>query len=112
MENWVKPGKLCSSLYKEILQLVQERGYQDSFMGHKGHQVSFVGHGIGLEIDEFPIISPGFDEEFQENMVFAFEPKIVFPDIGAVGVEDDYRVTATGVERLTDYNDGILVIDS
>jgi len=112
MEKWVKPGKRCSLLYKEIMRMVQQRGYQDYFMGYKGHQVPFVGHGIGLEIDEFPIIAPGFDEEFQENMVFAFEPKVVFPDIGAVGVEDDYRVTAAGVERLTDYDDGLLVINS
>ena len=112
MEDWVKPGKSCSSLYEQIMQMVQQRGFQDGFMGYKGHQVPFVGHGIGLEIDEFPIIAPGFEEKFQENMVFAFEPKMVFPGIGAVGVEDDYRVIASGVERLTDYDDSILIIDS
>jgi Xaa-Pro aminopeptidase len=46
----------------------------------------------------------------QENMVFAFEPKLVFPDVGVVGVEDDYMVTRTGVERLTTYNDQLLTI--
>jgi Xaa-Pro aminopeptidase len=34
-------------------------------------------------------------------MVIALEPKFVFPDKGVVGLEDDYLVTATGVERLT-----------
>ncbi len=110
MEEWVRPGKRCSGLYWEIMRLVRQRGYQDHFLGYKGHQVSFVGHGIGLEIDEYPLIAPNFHMEFEENMVFAFEPKLVFPGMGAVGVEDDYRVTKTGVERLSTYNDSLLTV--
>ncbi len=110
MEHWVCPGKACSLLYKEVMKMVLQRSYQDYFMGYMGHQVTFLGHGIGLEIDEYPLISPDFPEEFQENMVFAFEPKLVFPDIGAVGVEDDYLVTKTGIKRLTTYDDGILTV--
>lgn len=110
MEHRARPGIVCSSLYEEIVEMAREKGYQDHFMGYKEHQMPFVGHGIGLEIDEYPLIAAGFDEELQENMVFAFEPKLVFPEIGAVGIEDDYRVTDTGVERLTTYDDGILTI--
>lgn len=111
MEHWVRPGRYCSSLYKEVIELANRAGYQDYFMGYRGRQASFVGHGIGLEIDEYPLIAPNFHQEFQENMVFAFEPKLVFPDVGAVGVEDDYLVTGTGVERLNTYDDHILTID-
>ena len=111
MEHWVRPGRRCSLLHKEVIQLAHQRGYQDYFMGYRGHQMPFVGHGIGLEIDEYPLIGAGFRKEFQNNMVFAFEPKLVFPDVGAVGVEDDYRVTETGIERLTTYDDQVLTID-
>jgi len=111
VEQWVTPGRSWSRLYREIIELVRQRGYQDYFMGYKGHQVAFVGHGIGLEIDEYPVIAPGFHEEFKENMVLAIEPKLVFPDVGAVGVEDDYLVTKAGMERLTTYNDQVLTID-
>jgi Xaa-Pro aminopeptidase len=111
MEHWITPGKSCSQLYREVIELVNRRGYQDYFMGYKGQQVAFTGHGIGLEIDEYPIIAAGFHEELQENMVFALEPKLVFPDVGAVGVEDDYLVTKEGVERLTTYDDQVLTID-
>jgi Xaa-Pro dipeptidase len=111
MEQWVRPGKRCSMLYKEAIELAHNEGYQDYFMGYKDHQMPFVGHGIGLEINEYPLITANSTDVFRENMVFAFEPKLVFPDIGAVGVEDDYRVSGTGIERLTDYNDGILVIE-
>jgi Xaa-Pro dipeptidase len=110
VEQWVTPGRSWSQLYGEIIELVQQRGYQDYFMGCRGHQVAFVGHGIGLEIDEYPVIAPGLHEEFKENMVFALEPKLVFPDVGAVGVEDDYVVTKDGMERLTIYNDQVLTI--
>ena len=34
-------------------------------------------------------------------MVFALEPKFVFPEVGAVGIENSYLVTGNGVERLT-----------
>lgn len=112
VEQWVSPGRSWSQLYEKVLEVARRRGYQDHFMGYKGHQVAFVGHGIGLEIDEYPVIAPGFREEFQENMILAVEPKLVFPDVGAVGVEDDYLVTKTGMERLTVYDDQVLTIES
>lgn len=70
-------------------------------MGFGEGQVKFVGHGLGLEIDELPLIAPGFVQELAEGMVIALEPKFVFPGKGVVGLEDDYLVTPSGVERLT-----------
>jgi Xaa-Pro dipeptidase len=110
MEGWVQPGRYCSDLYKEVIQMVRDTGYQDHFGGYKDNQVQFTGHGIGLEIDEYPLIAEGFKVAFQPNMVFAFEPKLVFPDIGAVGVEDDYVVTETGLEKISTYDDDLLYI--
>jgi Xaa-Pro dipeptidase len=107
MEGWVKPGKLCSEVYNEIIELVRSRGFGDYFMGFKKNQVAFVGHGLGLELDEYPVIAPNFKEKFQENMVYAFEPKFSFPGKGAVGIEDDFRVTTDGVERLTKFDDAL-----
>ncbi len=57
MENWAKPGRLCSSLYEESVKLAHEKGYGEYFMGYGENQVRFLGHGIGLEIDEYPISS-------------------------------------------------------
>ncbi len=45
-------------------------------------------------------------------MVFAFEPRLVFLKVGAIGVEDDYLVTKPGVERLNTYDDQVLTIDA
>jgi Xaa-Pro aminopeptidase len=96
-----KPGIPCPELYAMAKDMALQRGLGDCFMGHGEGQVRFIGHGLGLEIDEFPIIAPNFEGSLAEGMVMAFEPKFVFPGRGVVGMEDDYLVTATGVERLT-----------
>jgi Xaa-Pro dipeptidase len=110
MEAQVKPGKSIAELYNEITAMVAGKSLIDNFMGFKQNRMPFIGHGIGLELDEYPVISATFNQEFQENMVFSFEPKFAFPDKGAVGVEDDYVVTGSGIERLTMFDDNILVI--
>jgi Xaa-Pro aminopeptidase len=83
------------------VQKATKDGYGDFFMGYGEGQVPFIGHGIGLEIDEYPIISPRFDGILEEGMVFALEPMFVLPQQGIVGLEDDYLVTSGGLERLT-----------
>jgi Xaa-Pro dipeptidase len=109
-ESRVKPGKCPADLYNEIIELVRKRGYEDNFMGYKENRVLFIGHGIGLEIDEYPIIAPMFKLEFAPGMVYSLEPKMAFPEIGAVGIEDDFLVTADGVERLTNSPDNIIAV--
>ena len=71
-------------------------------MGSSGAQVSFIGHGIGIEIDEYPFIARGFKEQLlEEFMTFAFEPKAVYPGLGAVGIENTFWVAQDGLKHLT-----------
>lgn len=106
-----KPGATWGGVYDECLQMACDMGYQDHFMGSKGAQVSFIGHGVGVELDEYPFIARGFnDYELQENMVFAFEPKVVFPGLGAVGVEDTFWVGENGLKHLTFSNHELIVL--
>jgi Xaa-Pro aminopeptidase len=110
MEKIAKPGVPCSHLYHLSSQIVKKRGLEDYFIGTKKDQAPFVGHGIGLEIDELPLLARGFIQPLEIGMVFAFEPKFIFPEIGVVALEDDYAVTEYGVERLTHAEDNIIVI--
>jgi len=96
-----KPGVSCSDLYRFALKKAEKTGFGRHFMGYGERKVRFVGHGLGLEIDEYPILAPQFNQRLEPGMVIALEPMFVFPDKGIVGLEDDYLVTATGVERLT-----------
>ena len=73
-------------------------GLGEHFMGAGAERVRFLGHGVGMEIDELPILAPGFDEPLVEGNVVAIEPKFVFPGRGAVGIENMYarhRIRAT-----------------
>jgi Xaa-Pro dipeptidase len=105
------PGASWGGLYNECLELACEMGYRENFMGSKGAQVSFVGHGTGVELDEYPFIAKGFNEYLlQENMTFAFEPKAVFPGLGAVGVENTFWVAADGLKHLTFSSQELIVV--
>ncbi len=104
-----RPGVVWGELYRQCLKLAHELGYKDHFMGGPGAQVAFIGHGIGLEVDEYPFIARGFMEQvLEENMTFAFEPKAVFPGLGAVGIENTWLVAANGLQRLTYANENLL----
>ena len=103
-------GVPCADLYAAAVAKAAEEGLEDFFMGYGEGQVRFIGHGIGLEIDEYPVISPHFDAVLEKDMVLALEPKFVFPQMGVVGLEDDYRVTSNGLRRLTRTDQSLIQI--
>ncbi len=102
-----KPGANCEALFKKSLHLARELGYADSYLGPPGLQTTFVAHGIGLELGEFPYLAEGHDYPLEEGMVFALEPKIVFPGEGSVGIENTVVVTEEGYEILTPLGENI-----
>jgi len=95
-----KPGVLGSDLFQIAVDLANEAGLGGHFMGCD-EQVSFIGHGVGLELDELPVIARNVDQPLEAGMVFALEPKFVFPGLGVVGIEDTFLVAAGGLEPLT-----------
>lgn len=86
-------GSTPSLLYKKALSMAERAGFEDGFMGLGNNKVKFVGHGIGLGIDEHPVIATGFDAPFEKGNVIALEPKIGIPSIGMVGVENTFEIT-------------------
>jgi Xaa-Pro dipeptidase len=96
-----KVGVPCNYLYKKAKQKAKERGYGEFFMGYGKEAPLFIGHGIGMELNEYPLIASDSLSEVQERMVIALEPKFIFPDMGMVGLEDIYLVAASGLQRLT-----------
>lgn len=95
-----KPGTVCEDLYNTAIEMVTKAGFADYFMG-VDQKAKFIGHGIGLEINEMPVLAPRMKQELEPGMVFALEPKIVLPGIGPVGIENSWAVTADGLEKLT-----------
>jgi Xaa-Pro aminopeptidase len=102
IEEQLRPGKIPQEIYSGILERVARTPYGSNFMGAGENQVKFVAHGVGLELDELPVIAPKYDIPLEVDVVMAVEPKVFFPGIGGVGVENTYRITESGVERLTE----------
>jgi len=105
VKNIARPGVKCEELYHTAQQIVLENGLGENFMGLE-KKVPFIGHGVGLEVDELPVIAPRSDIPLEKNMVLALEPKFVFPD-GAVGIENTFVVTESGLSNLMNFAEGI-----
>lgn len=111
MERSVEVGMSWGALYEICCNSAAAMGYAGSFMGAKGSQVSFIGHGLGVEIDEYPFIARGFNQMLLEvGMVFAFEPKVVFPGEGAIGIENTFYLSNEGLKRLTHSSDELVIL--
>lgn len=95
-----RPGAVCEDLYYAGIEIVKQAGWASCFMGTE-QQAKFIGHGVGLEINEAPVLAPRMKQKLEEGMVFALEPKIVVPGVGPVGIENTWAVTASGVVKLT-----------
>lgn len=109
-ERKLRAGTICEDLYKSALEEAESAGLSAFYMGHGSDQVSFLGHGIGLEIDELPVLARGFTTPLIAGMVLAIEPKFTFPGRGVVGIENSYAITEDGFEKLTISREGIIRI--
>lgn len=85
------PGTPASLLYETALQMARDAGLESRFMGHRQH-AGFVGHGVGIEVNEAPVLAPRSHDVLQPGMCIAVEPKFVLPGVGAVGIENTYIV--------------------
>jgi Xaa-Pro aminopeptidase len=95
-----KPGARCEDLYALALKMAEDAGLADCFMGG-AQKAKFVGHGTGLVINEQPVLGARSKDVLEAGMCIALEPKFVIPGTGAVGVEDTFLVTPSGMEILT-----------
>ena len=95
-----KPGTVCEDMYNKAIEIVTKAGFADYFMG-VDQKAKFIGHGIGLEINEMPVLAPRMKQELEPGIVLALEPKIFLPGIGPVGIENSWAVTTDGLEKLT-----------
>lgn len=105
--NVARPGVAAADLYQLAYSTVQKYSLEAHFMGY-GQQAGFIGHGVGIEINESPVLSPRSKDVLSEGHVFALEPKFVIPGTGAVGIENTYIVNQSGVENVTDWNESII----
>lgn len=99
--EWIKPGTVVSQVYDHVLAFIKRSPFKRNFMGCGKYVGKYVGHGLGLEIDEPPIIGPDENTMLEAGMVIAIEPKILLPGYGGAQIEDTVLVTEDGYEILT-----------
>ena len=104
------PGAISGEVYEQMVASAERKGYGEWFMGVGDRRIRFTGHGVGLELDEFPFLAKGQQLALAESMIIALEPKVIFPGKGVVGIENTMLVTAGGLEPLTRISDEITVM--
>lgn len=100
IEERLRPGAVCADIYREVAALARDAGEPEGFMGAGENRVRFFGHGVGLELDELPVIADRVTMKIEPGMVVAVEPKAFLDPWGPVGIEDSHLVTDAGCTAL------------
>ncbi len=109
LASMLKPGAIPSEIYTRTMSSLDPE-FLKNFMGFGARRANFLGHGVGLQIDEPPVLAEGFDEPLAEGMVLALEPKKGVPRVGMVGSENTYLVTPDGGRSLTGNHPGLILV--
>ena len=109
LASLLKPGAIPSGIYTRTMAGLDPE-FLKNFMGFGNRRANFLGHGVGLQIDEPPVIAEGFDEPLAGGMVLALEPKKGVPGVGMVGTENTYLVTPEGGQSLTGSHPGLILV--
>ncbi len=96
-----EPGAPVGAPYEAALEVARSAGVDGYFMTHASVDFAYVGHGVGLEADEPPLLSPRSDDVLEVGMTVAIEPKIIVPGWGGLTLEDTVVVTPSGAEMVT-----------
>lgn len=110
LAGMARPGTEAKALYHHAAAIVADEGLEAYYMGHRQH-AGFIGHGVGIEINEAPVIAPRSRDILEAGNAIALEPKFVIPHVGAVGIENTYIVTHDGLDNITDCPTDIIQLD-
>jgi Xaa-Pro aminopeptidase len=110
LKQQARPGIKAETLYDFAIQWTTDKGYADWFMGADPQRIRFIGHGIGLELDEYPFLAKGQEMRLEKGMTIALEPKLIIPGKGVVGIENTHIVGDDGLEQITRYDEAIQII--
>jgi Xaa-Pro aminopeptidase len=104
------PGTLADQVFTAAVNRAEKLGLGEVFLGLPDLKSRFIGHGVGLELVEAPVLSQGNPQELMPGMVFAVEPKFIFKDRFAAGIESVIQVTETRARFLSVTENRIFVL--
>jgi Xaa-Pro aminopeptidase len=110
LKQQARPGVKAGDLYDFAIKWAADQGYAESFMGADQQRIRFVGHGVGLELDEYPFLAKGQEMPLEKDMTIALEPKLILPGKGVVGIENTHIVGEDGLDQITRFDEAIQII--
>lgn len=92
-----KPGVPCENVDAAARKVITDAGFGPDykFFTHR------VGHGMGMDIHEWPYLVRGNQTKLEPGMTFSDEPGIYIPGEFGIRLEDDMHITENGAELLT-----------
>jgi len=110
LERDLRPGMRAGEVWDRASAMSVDLGISEGFMGVGEERMTFIGHGVGLELDELPVLAQGMDGTLPEGAIIALEPKLVHPGTGVLGEENTYHMTADGLRLLTKAKRGLVEV--
>lgn len=108
----LRPGTSTGDVFDSALRKAAQLGLSEAFLAFQSQpSAHFVGHGIGLEINEPPILRENGKDVVQPGMVLAIELHAMTQDGLTVKLEDLVHVTQTESEILTESPRELTVVD-
>ncbi len=108
--NTLKQGTIPEEIWFQTLEKVKQYHFEENFMGYKQNSVPFLGHGIGLTVDESPVLAKNFKAPLENGMFIACEPKIGIPNFGMIGIENTYELIDNSVKNITSLGNNIIYL--
>ena len=101
LKETMTSGAVMRDIFDLAVKTAEKMGYSREYLGLPQLKSRFVGHGIGLELVEAPVLAKDRSTQICPGMVFAVEPKFIFKDRFAAGIESVVLITDRGSRFLS-----------
>lgn len=101
--GFLKPGIPAKEVDMVVREHFEKCGYLDNYL----HS---LGHGVGIDIHEYPTLSYKSEEILKEGMVVTIEPGLYFKNKFGIRIEDTYIITKNGCESIAKTDKSIIIV--
>jgi Xaa-Pro dipeptidase len=99
--SFLRPGVRVHDCYPKAWSLAEKLKLEDSFLAYGKRRANFIGHGVGLEMNEPPVLKEGEETILEEGFTLAIELPLAHPEAGVMKLEDTVVIKSKGAELLT-----------